>query len=125
MADTLAPEIVAPQLFSSGNFQLSNFRGQWILLAFVIEGKQNSVEEFLSRVQKWTSEQDPEWISLHCQVVIVVNSKNFNFEQYPSVVTVFDEDASVASSFHCAEEGRQFEDAATILIDPEGISTCR
>jgi hypothetical protein len=120
MTDILAPEVIAPLLYGSDNFQLSNFRGKWILVVFVKTGKQNSIEEFLTQVQKWTVEQDPEWISFNCQVVAVVNAKNSNYERFPSVLTVFDENISVASSFHCAEEGGQFEDAATVLIDPEG-----
>lgn len=123
MADILAPEVNAPFLSEEKRFQLSELRGKWVLIFFAKQGKLNTIESFLEKVQKWTAEQDPQWVSFNCQVVVVVNTKDSVTEslaQNGSILAVFDEDSSMSLSFHCCEEDALFQDVATVLIDPEG-----
>lgn len=129
MTDILAPDVVAPFLSSSSaedaKFQLSAYRGKWVMLLFVRQGQESKIGDFLRQVQLWVNEVEPEWKSYNCHVAVFASSKDVDAElqQLSAVTFVLDEDRSVASSFHCNEENATFNDVATVLIDTEGTYT--
>lgn len=127
MSDILAPEVVVPLLADvseeSALFRLSNLRGKWVLLLFPRQGKETLIRDFLFQVERWTNEKEPDWTSYNCQIVVVSNSREIDVQHLPSITFVFDEDRTMASSFHCSEENTTFADVATVLIDSEGKNT--